>query len=181
MKNPNRTFYLAFSAILLALLIICAQIVLPLPMIPLTLQPLGVGMIGTLLPLPWAGATILAYLALGAIGLPVFAGAHGGIAAFLTPSGGYLPSFFVYAVLAALFLRNRQKTWINIFVANVCAAMIYLVLGSLWLCLPFIAGMSVKAALIAGTLPFALPVIGEIAVYTTIATALHKVMARRLR
>ena len=59
--------------------------------------------------------------------------------------------------------------------------MIYLVLGSLWLCLPFIAGMSVKAALIAGTLPFALPVIGEIAVYTTIATALHKVMARRLR
>lgn len=62
MKSPNRTFYLAFSAILLALLIICAQIVLPLPMIPLTLQPLGVGMIGTLLPLPWAGATILAYL-----------------------------------------------------------------------------------------------------------------------
>ncbi|XBG78428.1 hypothetical protein V4S31_04885 [Enterococcus cecorum] len=53
MKSPNRTFYLAFSAILLALLIICAQIVLPLPMIPLTLQPLGVGMIGTLLPLPW--------------------------------------------------------------------------------------------------------------------------------
>ena len=109
MKSPNRTFYLAFSAILLALLIICAQIVLPLPMIPLTLQPLGVGMIGTLLPLPWAGATILAYLALGALGLPVFAGAHGGIAAFLTPSGGYLPSFLVYAVLAALFLRNRQK------------------------------------------------------------------------
>lgn len=181
MKSPNRTFYLAFSAILLALLIICAQIVLPLPMIPLTLQPLGVGMIGTLLPLPWAGATILAYLALGAVGLPVFAGAYGGVGAFLTPSGGYLPAFFVYAVLAALFLRNHKKTWINIFAANVCAAMIYLVLGSLWLCLPFIAGMSVKAALIAGTLPFALPVIGEIAVYTTIATALHKVMARRLR
>lgn len=87
----------------------------------------------------------------------------------------------MYAVLTALFLRNRKKTWMNIFIANVCAAMIFLVLGSLWLCLPVIAGMSVKAALIAGTFPFVLPVIGEIAVYTTIATTLHKVIARRLR
>lgn len=180
MQSQRRNFHLAFAAILLALLIICAQITIPLPMIPLTLQPLGVGMIGSLLSPLWAGVTILAYLFLGSVGLPVFAGFYGGASAFLTPSGGYLPAFLVYAVLTALFLKNREKNWRNVFIANTVASLIYLVLGSLWLCLPFIAGMPVKAALMAGTVPFVLPVLGEIVIYTTIVVALDKVMKKRM-
>lgn len=179
MQKNRRLQRIVFAALLLVILIICAQILLPLPAIPLTLQPLGVGVIGSLLPVALAGETIIAYLILGAVGLPVFAGFAGGVAAFMTPSGGYLPSFFVYAVLVALFLHKRAKSYINVLVANCIAALVYLVLGSTWLMIPGIAGMSFKAAIWAGMIPFVIPVFVEILVYTPIVVRVNQIIERK--
>ena len=62
----------------LALLIVCAQISIPIWIVPITLQTLAVGLIATVLPLQLSSAVIAAYLLLGLVGLPVFANFAGG-------------------------------------------------------------------------------------------------------
>jgi biotin transport system substrate-specific component len=84
---------------------VAAQVEVPIPLtvVPMTLQDLAVLAVGGLLG-PAAGATALvAYLAMGALGLPVFAGGGAGLPHLLGPTGGYLLAFPVAAaVMGAL-------------------------------------------------------------------------------
>jgi biotin transport system substrate-specific component len=107
---PNRRTALWVAPGLILGLALASQIAIPLPgtPVPLTLQPFLVVYAGLLLgPVVGAG-TMIAYLALGAMGLPVFApiGAPG-IARFFGPTGGYLLAYpaaaYVAGVLGARF------------------------------------------------------------------------------
>lgn len=71
-----------------------ARLALPIPgtPIPFTFQPLVVLLAGALLGARLGAASQLAYLAAGAVGMPVFA-AGGGIAYLLGPTGGYLMAY----------------------------------------------------------------------------------------
>lgn len=82
--------------------------------VPVTLQLLGIGLAGALLgPLRGFLSTCL-YLALGAIGLPVFAEHSSGIGVFTGVSAGYLWAFpltaLVIGVLVKYMARERGKT-----------------------------------------------------------------------
>ena len=87
-----------------ALLTLSAKINLPLPYVPMTLQTLAVVMIGVVYGWRLGTATVLAYLAEGASGLPVFAGPVGGLAPLLGPTAGYLVGF-----VAAAFVTGWLK------------------------------------------------------------------------
>jgi biotin transport system substrate-specific component len=73
--------------------------------IPITLQPLFVILAGALIGPRTGAMAMAAYLALGAVGAPVFAGGRGGFIWLLAPSGGYLLAYplaaFVVGVVAA--------------------------------------------------------------------------------
>jgi biotin transport system substrate-specific component len=97
---PAAASWLRICGILLAgslFVAACARIALPLGFtpVPLTLQPFAVLLLGLFLSPRLAAATLAAYLAEGAAGLPVFApGAAGlaGLAHLAGPTGGYLIS-----------------------------------------------------------------------------------------
>lgn len=73
--------------------------------VPITLQTLGVMLAGCVLG-PWRGFLAVAlYLALGAVGLPVFAEHSSGLGTFTQPSAGYLLSFPVAALVGGLMVR----------------------------------------------------------------------------
>jgi biotin transport system substrate-specific component len=86
-------------------LAVASQFALPLPgtPVPITLQPLVVVLAGLVLGPAAGAASMAAYLALGAAGLPVFApvGAPG-IARLLGPTGGYLLAYPAAAVVAGV-------------------------------------------------------------------------------
>jgi biotin transport system substrate-specific component len=82
------------------LLAASAQVTLPMWPVPATMQSLVVLLLGALGG-PAAGvAAVVAYLAQGAAGLPVFAGGTGGIAVLAGPTAGYLAGFALAAWLA---------------------------------------------------------------------------------
>ncbi|HTI62548.1 MAG TPA: biotin transporter BioY [Gemmatimonadaceae bacterium] len=86
-----------------------SQIAIPLPgtPVPFTLQPMLVILAGMWLG-PIAGASsMVLYLALGAVGLPVFTpiGAPG-IARFFGPTGGYLIAYPAAAFIAGILARR---------------------------------------------------------------------------
>ena len=85
-----------------------AQVALPVPLspVPMTLQPLAVLVVGALLGAAGGGAALVLYLALGLLGLPVFAGGSSGVLHLLGPTGGYLLAFPVAAGLTGALARR---------------------------------------------------------------------------
>uniref|UniRef100_UPI002580E7FB biotin transporter BioY n=2 Tax=Oceanithermus sp. TaxID=2268145 RepID=UPI002580E7FB len=69
-----------------------AQVALPLPFtpVPVTLQTLGVLLVGAALGSRLGAQALGLYLAAGAAGLPVFAGGGAGVGWLAGPTGGYL-------------------------------------------------------------------------------------------
>jgi biotin transport system substrate-specific component len=101
-------------AVALATLVVAAsaQFVVPVPFspVPMTLQPLAVLAVGGLLGAAAGAGALVLYLALGAVGLPVFAAGGSGILHLLGPTGGYLLAFPVAAgVTGALSGRNLRS------------------------------------------------------------------------
>jgi len=87
---------------------IAAQISVPMYPVPMTLQTLAILGVGFALGARLGAITVLAYLAEGALGLPVFANFSNG-AAFFGPTAGFLVGFVGMAYVAGL-ARDRGLT-----------------------------------------------------------------------
>jgi biotin transport system substrate-specific component len=138
----------------LSLLVLTAQISIPLRPVPITLGSVGVLLIALVFEKKQAIAMIASYLLLGAIGLPVFADFSGGIAYVVGATGGYLLGFW-FAVLAVASLREHManETLFKIFVLCVLGTAIIFIFGITWLSYLF----SFEKAISVGLLPFIIP------------------------
>lgn len=101
-----KTREITLSAILLALLIVCSQLVIPIGPIPITLQTLAVLMMGYLLSPKNTLLTTSIYLIMGVSGLPVFAGFSGGFHMLLTPAFGFVLGFIPASYIQAKYLKS---------------------------------------------------------------------------
>ena len=116
------------------LLTISAKIKIPFYPVPMTMQTFMVLFIGIAFGWKLGLATVLLYLAEGAIGLPVFAGTPEkgiGIAYMVGTTGGYLVGFLV-AVFFAGFVNLEKSMFKNFFLISFAVSTIYL-FGLPWL------------------------------------------------
>ncbi len=102
-KALSTTVWIGSFALLTAL---GAQIVLPTIPVPFTLQTFFVLLSGALLGPRKGAAAQMSYLAMGATGLPVFAGLAGGFPYLLGPTGGYLIAFPFAAYITGALLHD---------------------------------------------------------------------------
>lgn len=89
------------------------SIYLPFTPVPITGQTLAVLLAGAALGSRRGALALLAYIAEGAAGLPVFAGGKAGVLALVGPSGGYIWGFLVAAFVVGLLAERRwdRKVW----------------------------------------------------------------------
>ena len=90
---------------------IAAQVAVPLvgTPVPMTLQPLAVLVVGGVLGARLGAAALVLYLALGALGLPVFTpGGLPGAARLIGPTGGYLLSYPVAAAIVGWLASSSR-------------------------------------------------------------------------
>ena len=95
----------ALLTVLLALSTMAGAIYLPITPVPITLQTLVLCIIGLTLSWRKGVASVVMYLAVGAAGLPVFAGFRGGWAVFVGPTAGFLVGF-IFGVAATAALKR---------------------------------------------------------------------------
>jgi len=88
----NRTRSMILASLFAVLTAVGAQIRIPLPLVPITLQVLFVFLAGVLLPPRTAFISMSLYVAMGLLGLPVFAG-ESGPSIILHPTFGFLLGF----------------------------------------------------------------------------------------
>lgn len=101
MKNRFKTIDLAYIAICAALIVICSWISIP-TAVPFTLQTFAVFATLGLLGGKKGTISVLVFLILGAIGLPVFANFGGGLGVLLGSTGGYLLGFIFMGLIYML-------------------------------------------------------------------------------
>lgn len=138
-------------ALFCAMMAVCAWITVPFDP-PFTLQTFAVFFCAGLLGGKHACIAILCYLALGAVGVPVFSGFRGGIAQLIGPTGGYLVGFLPAAAAVSL-LPNKLPLFLRmLFGLLVCYAF-----GTAWYFILYLrnAGIhGVFTALLRCVLPF---------------------------
>jgi biotin transport system substrate-specific component len=108
--SSNRTRNLALTATFAAFIAVLGLVPAFSPFgfpVPITLQSLGIMVVGAVLGPRRAAAAVLFFLLLVALGLPLLAGGRGGLGVFAGPSAGYLLGFPVAAaVIGALVYRR---------------------------------------------------------------------------
>lgn len=106
-------------ALCAACLCALSQVSVPMPSgVPVTLQTFAVALCAGILGSGRGAVCVLVYLALGAAGLPVFAGFSGGFAKFAGPTGGFLIGFIPMAALCGV----KKHFWLAFAGLAVCHA-----------------------------------------------------------
>lgn len=136
------------------LLFLTTQIIIPLEPVPVTLQTVGVMLIGLIFTRKTAVQSVMLYLALGTVGVPVFTHFSGGFYKLIGPTGGYLVGF----LMAVLCMTTLRKYWGNnnvFYSALNCLAgtLVIFCCGIGWL--SYLIGF--KAAIQGGLVPFIIP------------------------
>jgi biotin transport system substrate-specific component len=148
---------------------LAAQVVIPLGPIPITGQTFAVLLTGMLLGSRLGAMAMIAYLIEGASGLPFFAGAHGGLAHLLGPTGGYLVAFPAAAFITGAFAEHGwDRKFLTAAAAMAVGSLVIMLSGWLWFSLvmrtspaltlfnsviQFIPGDIIKISLAAAVLP----------------------------
>jgi len=116
---------------------LCARITIPLmPLtpVPLTVQNMGVLLVGMLLGSRRGFAALALYLVEGAVGLPVFSPiGPGGIAQLLGPTGGFLMVYPFVAFLAGYIFERGTKSFLRAAAAGLLAEILLFAGGLGWL------------------------------------------------
>jgi len=130
------SYDLAIIAVFAAFIALCSFITIPFA-VPFTMQVFGVffaiGMLGT----KRALASVLIYLLLGAVGVPVFSGFQGGIHIILGQNGGFLIGFLVSVIVTGVLLKRMKNTFISVFLSMLGGLFSIYLSAVLWLVLAY--------------------------------------------
>jgi biotin transport system substrate-specific component len=160
-----------------AIIAIAAQIAIPIPgtVVPLTMQPLAVLLVGVTLGSTRGAAAAALYLLEGFSGMPVFAQGHGGAIWLAGPTAGYLFSYPFAAFVAGWFSERGWGSTILRAVAGMLVALGIVYLGGWsWLA----AFIGAKNSWLGGVRPFILADIVKVAVGASLLPQLQRLMSR---
>lgn len=140
------------------------RIPLPFTPVPVTLQTFFVLMAGVYLGGRDAAASQLLYIAIGATGLPVFAGGAG-LAHLLGPTGGYLMSFPIAAWIVGATLRPGDGL-VRALGVFLLAKLVIFGLGTAWLA--NVMNVDAQRAIALGVVPFLPGIVVKLAAATAL-------------
>jgi biotin transport system substrate-specific component len=171
-----------------ALIAVAAKIKVPFFPVPMTLQTLAIMLIAATYGFRLGTLTVLAYLAEGIVGLPVFTNTPPSVAGplyFLGPTGGFLAGFVVLAmVVGAAADRGFDRSIPKLFAAMLAGEVIMMALGFAWLAWfatlsSGAVGLGVEKALAGGVTPFIWGDLLKIALASMLVTTAWSLLRKR--
>ncbi len=127
-ENTRDMIYIAMFAIIIA---ICSWISVP-ATVPFTLQTFGVFVTVGVLGGKRGSLSVLVYLLLGVIGVPVFAGFSGGLGVLLGSTGGYIIGFLFSALIMWGMEILFGKSNVVLVVSMIVGLLVCYLFGTVW-------------------------------------------------
>lgn len=178
MKNSVRN--LCTVSIFTALMCIIAPLSVPIGPVPITLATLMVYLISALFPVKLAPLIISLYVALGALGLPVFSSFSSGLTILLGPTGGFIFSYIVASVLESLLIGAfKEKKWMYPIVMVLVTVVIY-AMGSAWFMYYMKGAYSFQKTMMVCVVPFLLGDSIKIGIASVLSIRFRPVVAIQL-
>lgn len=146
-----KTKKLIYCALFGAVISIMSLISIPVQPVPLNMALFAVLLSGGMLGKRYGALSVIVYILLGAVGIPVFAGFRGGLAVLAGPTGGYVLGYIAVAFLTGLVCEKTQKIKYTAPIMVISVMLCY-VLGTAWYC--YIMKSDVWSALTLCVLPF---------------------------
>lgn len=174
-----KTKDLTLTAMLTAVIAVCAIITVPLPFtpVPISLLVLGLFLAGGVLKKQYAALAALLYLLLGVVGVPIFSGFQAGPGVLFGPTGGYLAASPLMAFVTAWVIEKmgRNRIW-SYFAGMAVALIVCYAFGTAWLAIYLKS--SFQSALASAVVPFVLPDLVKLAVASPASLALSHALAK---
>jgi biotin transport system substrate-specific component len=175
-KRKMKTIDLAYMALGAVIITVCSWISIP-TTVPFTMQTFAVFCVLGLLGGKRGTISILVYILLGAVGVPVFAGFSGGFGIIIGPTGGYIVAFvlmgLLYWLIEALF---GSKLYIRI-IAMLAGLLVCYAFGTAWFMVVYArqtGPMTLGAALASCVVPFIIPDLIKMALAILITSRVGK-------
>lgn len=169
---------LTLTALMTAVL--CAlgpwALVLPFSPIPFSLCTLGIYFAVILLGRNAGTVSVLLYLLLGFVGLPVFTGFAGGPAKVLGPTGGYLVGYIFIALICGFVAEHFAGKHVVCFFGMFLGTVVCYLFGSMWMA--YQLELSLGEAFVIGVLPYVPGDLIKILVSSTTGRTLRKHLLR---
>ena len=144
---------LILTALFAAIISIASPIYIPIGTIPVTLSVFAIFLSGSILPPVYAISSTLVYIALGAVGLPIFSNFEGGIGKLVGYTGGFIWSYPLMALIIALSVRLfGKRNILSLSLGMLAALAVCYTMGTAWY--GHLAGVSFEVGLKACVYPF---------------------------
>ena len=171
---------IALSALFIALITVCSWISIPFA-VPFTLQTFAIYITCVILGGRLGFVTILIYMILGAIGLPVFSGFKGGPGTLLGPTGGYIAGFLLIALVIWIFTHIFGSKPIAIIISSAIGLVLLYTFGTIWFMYVYIqstGAISILSVLSMCIFPFIIPDIIKISLAIILGMRIRKLITQ---
>lgn len=169
------SFDLCLISLFTAIIAVFAQVKIPFPIVPLTMQTFAVPLTGAVLGARKGLIATTVYILLGATGVPIFQGMTGGLGIIAGPTGGFILAFPVFAFIVGLTFEKKSR---HLIFLGLVAGMVWLFAfgGVIWPV--FVVGTTIQTAFIKFVLPFLPGDFLKITMVFLIAPELKKIISK---
>lgn len=178
-KSKTALLDLVFIAMFTALISVCSQISIPLGPVPFTLQTMAVYITAAMLGWKRGTISILLYLFIGLIGVPVFAGFSGGFASVVSPAFGYIIGFILTAIVVGLNTKFFGDKAVPLIISMIIGTLLCYAVGTIWFMVVYnVTGQYIDLGLALSwcVIPFIVPDMAKIVVATILVNRLGKIV-----
>lgn len=174
----SRTRSIAYIGLTVAIMAVSAWVTIPIGPVPFTLQMFALSFAILVLKPRECLAAVAIYLAIGAIGLPVFSGMRGGIGVIAGPTGGFLWGYLLGALAAIAVLRIARRRGVAL-EAGACVAFTAVSYLCGWAQFQLVMGVGPLAAFFTAVAPFVVVDLLKIAAAVAAARAVRSAVGLR--
>lgn len=141
-KRKSNVLSITVTALSVAMLAVCSWISIPAlgPFIPFTLQTFAVFLIAGIFNLKVSITSIIVYILLGVVGVPVFSGFKGGVSVLVGPTGGYIAGFVFCVLIIGLLKYIGKGSVVSLIAGMVLGLAVCYAFGTVWFY--FVSGQS---------------------------------------
>ena len=176
-ESPKKgnVYKLVQMGVMAAVICVLAPLSIPIGVVPISFTNLAIYFALYLLGWKMGTCSLLCYLVIGMIGVPVFSGFSGGFGKLLGPTGGFIIGFIPLAVVSGLAIDKLHNKILQ-FLGLVLGIVLCYAFGTAWFC--FEAGVGIREALGVCVIPFIPGDLIKIVIAMAVGPMLRKALTR---
>lgn len=179
MKNKSilSAMDITLIALFTALIAVCSFITVPVGTVPFTLQTFAVFVAAGLLGARRGTLSVVAYIIIGAIGIPVFSKMTGGVGVLTGPTGGFIIGFILTALIIGLLPRvikvgDKRIKLVVLFISMLLGDAVCFAIGTVQFMVVMDMGLSATLGLC--VIPFIIPDLAKMVVAIIVVDRVKK-------